>query len=69
MPSKLAAGDLPPLVRDLGAMLGAAHRRGAKRIPKKAWTEKERAQLLARAVGLAGLHEALYLAYCDAVRR
>ncbi len=66
---RLSTSDLGPLARDLGAILGAAHRRGAKRIPRKAWTSKERAQLLARAVGLAGLHEALYLAYCDAVRR
>jgi uncharacterized protein (DUF2252 family) len=65
----LAPSDLAPLARHLGALLGAAHRRGAKRVPKKAWSDKERAKLLARAVGLAGLHEALYLAYCDAVRR
>jgi hypothetical protein len=66
---RLSTSDLGPLARDLGALLGAAHRRGAKRVPRQAWTAKERARLLARAVGLAGLHEALYLAYCDAVRR
>jgi uncharacterized protein (DUF2252 family) len=65
----LAPGDLAPLARDLGALLGAAHRRGAKRSPKKAWSEKDRKHLVDRAVGLAGLHEALYLSYCDAVRR
>jgi uncharacterized protein (DUF2252 family) len=66
---RLSTSDLGPLARDLGAILGTGHRRGAKQIPRQAWTSKERARLLARAVGLAGLHEALYLAYCDAVRR
>jgi uncharacterized protein (DUF2252 family) len=65
----LAAADLAPLARNLGALLGAAHRRGAKRVPKKPWSEKDRAGILARALGLAGAHEALYLAYCDLVRR
>jgi uncharacterized protein (DUF2252 family) len=67
--ANLSKADLAPLARHLGALLGAAHRRGAKRIPKKAWKAEDRAHLLARAVGLAGLHEALYLSYCDAVRR
>ncbi len=67
--AKLDAADLPPLARNMGALLGAAHRRGAKRAPDKAWSPKDRARLMAHAVGLAGLHEALYLAYCDAVRR
>jgi uncharacterized protein (DUF2252 family) len=65
----LAAADLGPLARNLGALLGAAHRRGARRAPKKPWSEKDRAGILARALGLAGAHEALYLAYCDLVRR
>jgi uncharacterized protein (DUF2252 family) len=67
--TKLLTGDLPPLARQLGALLGSAHRRGARRPPKKKWGTKDRASLLARAVGLAGAHEAMYLAYCDAVRR
>jgi uncharacterized protein (DUF2252 family) len=67
--TKLAAADLEPLARHLGALLGAAHRRGAKRPPKKPWSDKERTQILHHAVALAGVHEAIYLAYCDAVRR
>jgi uncharacterized protein (DUF2252 family) len=67
--TKLHAGDLEPLARHLGALLGAAHRRGAKRVPDEPWSEKARARLVARAIALAGVHEATYLAYCDRVRR
>jgi len=67
--TKLQAADMKPLARHLGAVLGAAHRRGAKRIPKKAWCEEDRARLLERAIALAGMHEAMYLAYCQLVRR
>ncbi len=65
----LQGEDLDPLARHLGALLGAAHKRGARRAPKKPWNEKERALLLSRAIALAGTHEAMYLAYCDLVRR
>jgi len=61
--------DRVPLARHLGALLGAAHRRGATRAPKAPWSAKQRARLLQRAVALAGIHEATYLAYCDLVRR
>jgi len=67
--TKLNADDLEPLVRHLGARLGAAHRRGARRVREEPWSEKARARLLARAIALAGVHEATYLAYCDLVRR
>jgi uncharacterized protein (DUF2252 family) len=67
--ARLRAIDLEPLARHLGALLGAAHRRGATRAPKKPWSEKDRGRLIARAIALAGLHEAMYLAYCDLVRR
>ena len=67
--SKIDGAELAPLARHLGALLGAAHRRGAKRRRNEPWSAKDRARLLDRAVGLAGLHEALYLAYRDAVRR
>jgi uncharacterized protein (DUF2252 family) len=65
----LPEADLEPLARHLGALLGAAHRRGAKRPPRRPWTEDEHAGLLARAIALAGMHESMYLAYCDQVRR
>jgi uncharacterized protein (DUF2252 family) len=61
--------DLEPLARHLGALLGAAHRRGATRMPKKPWEPEDTARLLAAAIALAGVHEATYLAYCDLVRR
>ena len=67
--AKLHPDDLEPLAGHMGALLGAAHRRGARRAPKKAWSGKDRACLLSRAIALAGTHEATYLAYCDLVRR
>jgi uncharacterized protein (DUF2252 family) len=66
--AKLAAQDMEPLAAYLGALLGAAHRRGAKRRPKKPWNERDRARLLVQAIELAGMHEAMYLAYCGLVR-
>jgi uncharacterized protein (DUF2252 family) len=67
--TKLRSEDLEPLARYLGALLGAAHRRGAKRTPAEPWGDKHRARLLGHAIALAGIHEAMYLAYCDLVRR
>ena len=67
--TKLHEGDLEPLARHLGALLGAAHRRGAKRIPKKPWREEDRERCSIMPIALAGIHEAMYLAYCDLVRR
>jgi uncharacterized protein (DUF2252 family) len=67
--SCVAPEDRVPLARYLGALLGAAHRRGAVRAPKRPWSAKERTRLVHRAVTLAGIHEAMYLAYCDLVRR
>jgi hypothetical protein len=66
--TRLAAQDMDPLASYLGALLGAAHRRGAKRAPKKPWSERDRTRLLTLAIELAGLHEAMYLAYCGLVR-
>jgi uncharacterized protein (DUF2252 family) len=66
---KLASEDLEPLARHLGALLGAGHRRGATRKPRRAWNADDRAGLLARAIALAGMHESMYLAYCDRVRK
>ncbi len=63
----LGGGDLEPLARHLGALLGTAHRRGARRAPKKPWDERERMTLLTSAIALAGAHEAMYLAYCRLV--
>jgi uncharacterized protein (DUF2252 family) len=60
----LKAQELEPLARHLGALLGAAHKRGAKRTPKRAWNGDDRRAILTRAIALAGAHEAMYLAYC-----
>ncbi|MDP9150827.1 MAG: DUF2252 domain-containing protein [Myxococcota bacterium] len=60
--------DIEPLARHLGSLLGAAHRRGASRLPKKEWSLADCAGLRARAIALAGIHEATYLAFCDLVR-
>ncbi len=67
--TKLQTADLEPLARHLGGLLGAAHRRGAKKLPKKPWRDEDRARLLERAIALAGMHEAMYLAYSHLVRR
>lgn len=67
--SHLELDELEPLARYFGALLGAAHRRGAARTPKRPWNEGDRARLLERALALAGTHEAMYLAYCNLVRR
>jgi hypothetical protein len=67
--TQLESADLAPVARYLGALLGAAHRRGVTRQPGSPWADKDRARLLARAIALAGLHEGMYLAYCDLVRR
>jgi uncharacterized protein (DUF2252 family) len=61
--------DLEPLARHLGALLGAAHHRGARRLPRREWNAEDRHGLVARAIALAGAHESMYLAYCDQVRR
>jgi hypothetical protein len=65
--TRLDSDDLESLARHLGALLGAAHRRGAQRTPKKPWSARDRAIILAHAIALAGVHEAMYLAYCALV--
>jgi uncharacterized protein (DUF2252 family) len=64
----VATGDLDPLARHLGSLLGHAHRRGVRRAPRASWSAHERAVLLAHAISLAGVHESMYLAYCALVR-
>jgi len=62
--SRLQPEELPELARHLGALLGAAHRRGAVRTPSAFWTAAEQALLTEHAIVIAGLHEAAYLALC-----
>src|SRR5262249_7103213 len=40
--TKLHTEHLEPLARHLGHLLGQAHRRGAKRLPKRSWTDRDR---------------------------
>jgi len=64
----LRSSDLDPLAVYLGALTGRAHARGATKKPRKAWTHEERDALVDRAIALAGIHEAIYLALCKLVR-
>jgi uncharacterized protein (DUF2252 family) len=62
--TRINSVDLPPLARYLGALLGNAHRRGGARVARRAWPDAARRALVSRAIRLAGIHEAAYLAYC-----
>ncbi len=57
----LAPEQREPVLRYLGALTGALHRRGAKRAPR--WSKAEAQELLGHAVTLAGLYEAAALHY------
>jgi uncharacterized protein (DUF2252 family) len=61
--SHIREDDLEPLAAYLGALTGAAHKRGATRPAKRAWKRAEQDALLERAIAVAGIHEAAYLAY------
>ncbi len=62
--SSVAGPDILPLARFIGALTGAAHRRGATDPPKKPWSAGERKRIVDNAITLAGMHEAGYLAMC-----
>ncbi len=64
----LRDSDLDGLAAYLGALLGAAHARGKKRAPKLAWSADDLDCLLDRAIAVAGIHEAIYLALCKLSR-
>jgi uncharacterized protein (DUF2252 family) len=63
----LEPGDWHTVADYLGALAGAAHRRGATRRPKRRWTDADLGRLLENAIWLAGIHESAYLAYCREV--
>lgn len=60
--------ELPALARYLGALVGRAHRKGATKLPKKAWKRADLTTIQEHAIRLAGVHEATYLALCHLVR-
>ncbi|MFO0737681.1 MAG: DUF2252 family protein [Labilithrix sp.] len=64
---KLKKEDLPELATHLGALLGSAHRRGAKTKGSR-WNKGDRETVRSQAIALAGLHEAVYLALCERMR-
>jgi uncharacterized protein (DUF2252 family) len=66
--SHIREDDLESLAAYLGALTGAAHRRGATRPTKTPWKRRERDALLERAIAIAGIHEAAYLAYFKLAR-
>ena len=46
------------------SVLGRAHRRGGRQDPHKPWTREDQSALVDRAVVMAGIQEAAYLAMC-----
>jgi uncharacterized protein (DUF2252 family) len=56
--------DLDAIATYLGALVGRAHARGATKRPTKPWTEAEQSAVVDRAIAVAGIHEAAYLALC-----
>ncbi len=66
--TRIRDSDLDPLAAYLGALLGAAHRRGASKKPIKAWSPAERDRIVDHAITIAGVHEATYLALCKLAR-
>jgi uncharacterized protein (DUF2252 family) len=64
----LRDADLDPLATYLGALVGRAHARGATKAPRMPWTKAERDGIVDRAIAIAGIHEAVYLALCKLAR-
>jgi uncharacterized protein (DUF2252 family) len=61
--SHVKKDELPLLARHLGWLTGRAHRRALTVPSRRAWDAGDRRALLERCIRLAGLHEAIYLAY------
>jgi uncharacterized protein (DUF2252 family) len=66
--SQLKPATLAPLADYLGAVVGAAHVRGAGHPTLPAWSAGECSELVRRAARLASLHEAIYLEWCVLLR-
>lgn len=68
--TRIRRPDLPPLAAHLGALLGRAHARGQDEGATIApWSRGDQRHLLEHAIDLAGIHEALYLAFSRAKQR
>jgi len=52
------------LAREVGWILGRAHRRAATKAPGQPWSDAELSAVLDEAIELAGRFESVYLAYC-----
>ena len=61
--SMATGAELGQIATFVGACAGAAHRRAATKKPARAWNGSDCEALLAKAIELAGIHEAAYLAY------
>lgn len=67
--TRIDHADLASLASTLGSLLGRAHRRGATKLAPRPWSEAARAAIVDRAITLAGVHEAVYLALAKEMRR
>jgi uncharacterized protein (DUF2252 family) len=65
---RLDGEHLPGVASYLGALLGAAHARGASKKPPARWSSSDLKGIRHQAVTLAGIHEAVYLALCEKMR-
>jgi uncharacterized protein (DUF2252 family) len=67
--TSIAKNELEGVAGFLGALLGRAHRHGATNAGTAPWSGSDLDAMIDRAVTVAGVHEAAYLAYCKAVAR
>lgn len=65
--SRLDPAALGDVAAYLGTLLGRAHHRAATRRASAPWSQSDQDTLIDRAIVLAGLHEAAYLAMCKVV--
>jgi uncharacterized protein (DUF2252 family) len=63
--TRLALPDIAPLGRYLGALVGKAHARGAKKMPGSPWNRADKEHVIRNAIELAGMHEGAYLAIAE----
>ncbi len=62
-PASLAPDTIGGIAAYCGALLGRAHRRGSRELPRKPWKRPEREAILEAAMRLAAIHEAAWLGY------